>query len=521
MNNRYYLSLLLVIVLNLPIVLFAQQKTFSKVLLHYEAISATSIVPASDKSYLIAGMVSQINPSIIMADSLGEPVWCKSYRIPSSTGAFYNIVQGFNNNYWVAGSCLNPATLKNQALIVELNPSGEVVGAKTIASEITDISAYSIAITADTGIVITGSTGEFWSNNMGIFAARLDKNNNLLWAKEYKINGLSNKTATIHQTADGGFLLAGNSQEVTSWQTQATFIKLDESGEILWARNYKRSMSNTNYGFDFINENDGYLCFISGGLMKTDFSGNVMWSKLFNDFGEYGNGKIKPLASGGLMLMHGADYFSMDNQLYSMALQLDAQLNLVRELSLNTIGVSDFAETPDKELLFVGNGPIFGVKSPSLYEPQVGLIQLDSLGGGNECGYVFMNTTVADTVYSNALEFNTQSIGVLDEVQMEVVVVSLSHRAGCVDFFGNVNENQEELFARIFPNPASDVIHVEMTKKPKEAYLRIFNAHMQCVYQQPVDKSNFEVDVSSLTRGIYFVQLISGRQSDLMKIVKQ
>jgi hypothetical protein len=521
MNNRYYLCLLLVIVLNLPIVLFAQQKTFSKVLLHNEAISATSIVPAYDKSYLIAGMISQINPSVIKADSLGDPVWCKSYRMPSSTGAFYNIVQGFNNNYWVAGSCLNPATLKNQALIVEMNPSGEVVRAKTIASEITDISAYSIAITADTGIVITGSTGEFWSNNMGIFAARLDKNNNLLWAKEYKINGLSNKPATIHQTADGGFLLAGNSQEVTSWQTQATFIKLDESGEILWARNYKRSMSNTNYGFDFINENDGYLCFISGGLMKTDFSGNVMWSKLFNDFGEYGNGKIKPLASGGLMLMHGADYFSMDNQLYSMALQLDAQLNLVRELSLNTIGVSDFAETPDKELLFVGNGPIFGVKSPSLYEPQVGLIQLDSLGGGNECGDVFMNATVADTVYSNSVEFNIQTIGLPEEVQLEVVDETLSLRSGCVDFFGNTNENQEELFARIFPNPASDVIHVEMTKKPKEAYLRIFNAHMQCLYQQPVDKSNFEVDVSSLTRGIYFVQLISGRQSNLMKIVKQ
>lgn len=403
MNNRYYLSLLLVIVLNLPIVLFAQQKTFSKVLLHYEAITATSIVPASDKSYLIAGIVSQINPSVIKADSLGDPVWCKSYRIPSSTGVFYNIVQGFNNNYWVAGSCLNPATLKNQALIVEMNPSGEVVGAKTIASVVTDISAYSIAITADTGIVITGSTGVLWNNNLGIFAARLDKNNNLLWAKEYKINGLSNKTASIHQTADGGFLLAGNSQVVTSWQTQATFIKLDESGEILWARNYKRSMSNTNYGFDFINENDGYLCFISGGLMKTDFSGNVMWSKLFHDFGEYGNGKIKPLASGGLMLMHGADYFSMDDQLNSMALQLDAQLNLVRELSLNTIGVSDFAETPDKELLFVGNGPIFGVKSPSLYEPQVGLIQLDSLGGGNECGHVFMNTTVADTVFQTLL----------------------------------------------------------------------------------------------------------------------
>lgn len=490
-------------------------------MLHYEAISATSIVPASDKSYLIAGMISQINPSVIKADSLGEPVWCKSYRIPSSTSAFYNIVQGYNNNYWAAGSCVNPATLKNQALIVEMNPSGEVVRAKTIASEIIDISAYSLAITADTGIVIVGSTGEFWSNNMGIFAARLDKNNNLLWAKEYKINGLSNKIATIHQNEDGGFLIAGNSQEVTSWQTQAAFVKLDESGDILWARNYKRSMSNTNYGFDFINENDGYLCFISGGLMKTDFSGNVMWSKLFNDFGEYGNGKIKPLASGGHMLMHGSDLINIDNQIFSMALQLDAEFNLVNQFSLNAIGASDFTETADKELLFIGNGPIIGVKSPSLYEPQVGLIQMDSLGGGNDCGYVFMNTTVADTVYSNSVEFNIQAIGLPEEVQLEVVDEILSFRSGCVDFFGNTNENQEELFARIFPNPASDVIHVEMTKKTKEAYLRIFNAHMQCVYQQPVDKSNFEVDISSLTRGIYFVQLISGRQSDLMKIVKQ
>lgn len=521
MKKKLNLILLSIVVLYDPFILHAQQETFSKVLLHYEAISATSIVPASDKDYLIAGMVSQINPSIIKVDSLGEPVWCKSYQGPSSTGAFYNIVQGFNNNYWVAGSCLNPATLKNQALIVEINPIGEIVRAKTIASEITDISAYSIASTADTGIIITGSTGVLWNNNLGIFAARLDKNNNLLWAKEYNIIGLSNKIANIHQTEDGGFLLAGNSQDVTSWHTQATFIKLDGFGEIVWARSYNRSQYDYNYAFDFINKEDGYVCFISGGLMKTDFSGNVMWSKLFNDFGGYGNGKIKPLASGGYMLMHGADYFSMDNQLNSMALQLDTQLNQVRTFSLNTIGVSDFTETSDKELLFVGNGPIIGVKAASLYEPQVGLIQMDSLGGGNECGSIFMCLAEADTVYSNALEFNTQSIGVLDEVQMEVVVESLSHVTGCVDFIGNTNENQEELFARIFPNPASDVIHVEMTKKPKEAYLRIFNAQMQCLYQQPIDKSYFEVDISSLSKGIYFVQLFSGRQSDLMKIVKQ
>ena len=110
------------------------------------------------------------------------------------------------------------------------------------------------------------------------------------WAKAYGGKKFEN-SRSILQTSDGGYLLGSHSK---TWggNEDIMLIKLNKGGNIQWAKTYDSGFN------DYINRverlSDGYI--IVGGsfdgtrdrifVIRTDLSGNVIWSKLF----KYNNG---------------------------------------------------------------------------------------------------------------------------------------------------------------------------------------------------------------------------------------
>jgi hypothetical protein len=81
-----------------------------------------------------------------------------------------------------------------------------------------------------------------------------------------------------------------------------------------------------------------------------------------------------------------------------------------------------------------------------------------------------------------------------------------------------VIENELSFNFNIYPNPVSDVLNIEYTSKgPVQA--QIFNSVGELVYDNKIISDRMDVDLSSLSSGLYTVNLIGDNQSASRTIV--
>ncbi|PZR10346.1 MAG: esterase, partial [Flavobacterium psychrophilum] len=69
------------------------------------------------------------------------------------------------------------------------------------------------------------------------------------------------------------------------------------------------------------------------------------------------------------------------------------------------------------------------------------------------------------------------------------------------------------------PNPANNLLNIENTTEISS--VSIVNALGQTVITKTVNSNVLQVDISSLSKGIYFVTVNSGNASKTIKIIKE
>ncbi len=90
------------------------------------------------------------------------------------------------------------------------------------------------------------------------------------------------------------------------------------------------------------------------------------------------------------------------------------------------------------------------------------------------------------------------------------------------------NRNQISSSAKLYPNPASDVINIEIdgATQKSSGYINIYNSAGRVVYQESFNRDQFtvtkQIDVSSFAGGIYFVSVtIDANTQTTLKFVKE
>jgi len=73
------------------------------------------------------------------------------------------------------------------------------------------------------------------------------------------------------------------------------------------------------------------------------------------------------------------------------------------------------------------------------------------------------------------------------------------------------NKTKESLDITVFPNPASELLNISFANSDKTiATVSILNTIGQEIYRQQVmDNNNLQIDISSLSPGAYFVNIVS------------
>jgi hypothetical protein len=190
------------------------------------------------------------------------------------------IITGYTQSYGAGG-------VFDDVYLIKTDVNGDTLWTKTYGGTVYS-DGYSVEQTSDSGYVIAGSTDSFGNGGFDVYLIRTDKNGDTLWTKTY--GGINNDEGfSVQQTTDGGFIIAGATVSFGSGNHDVYLIKTDFNGELLWTKTF--GGTGDDYGFSVKQTNDEKYLVVgnhsTGGvyLIKTNESGDTLWTKSYIVYG--------------------------------------------------------------------------------------------------------------------------------------------------------------------------------------------------------------------------------------------
>ena len=278
----------------------------------------SSVQQTSDGGYIIAGLNTVLvrdklawNFFILKADSQGNEQWQKTFVQSRGQYGFilWHIEQTNDSGFIVAGTTYMFGTGDPNAYLVKTDSNGNLQWQKTFGGTGDDYGC-SMQQTADGGFIIGGITGSFGAGSYDVYLVKTDSVGNMLWQKAF--GGISDDHGySIQQTADGGYIIAGQSRSFGDSDGDVYLVKTDPTGNLLWQKTFggpaldnSMSVQQTADGGFIIGGTTG--SFGAGSydvyLVKTDSVGNMLWQKAFGGISEDDGFSIQQTADGGYII---------------------------------------------------------------------------------------------------------------------------------------------------------------------------------------------------------------------------
>lgn len=207
----------------------------------YESFSIpVGAIQTSDKSYKIAGSssVASFRFWLLNVDSNGTQQWSKTFdNGPDWVSSFQQTSDG---GYVVSGRRRGS---NSNFMIVKIDSNGDEQWNKTYGNDSNDdYNHYSIQ-TADGGYILAGNTQSVATRIPDALVIKIDSNGNQIWNKTFGGSG-NDSVYSVQQTYDGGYLLAGTTSSFETSSSDLWLLKLDSDGVEQWSKTYGGS------GFD-------------------------------------------------------------------------------------------------------------------------------------------------------------------------------------------------------------------------------------------------------------------------------
>lgn len=361
---------------------------------------------------------------------------------------------------------------------------------------------------------LTSATSGF----MDAFILKLDPLGNLLWVKRVggamdefgnsvAIDGSGNSytTGSFHDQVDfdpgiGIFSLNSN----TSFYSDMFVLKLDPSGNFVWAKNMGGALSE----------------YTSSAAV--DASGNVYTTGSFSGSADFDPGPTVYTLNSGTMFISKLD--NSGNFVWAKAILASSNsISLDQNNHVYTtgsfVGVVDFDP---------GIAVVNVTGSNSVWQ-DLFILKLDSAGNfiwaqgmGGTSG-LYGASIVVDAnfnVYTNGkyegtIDFNPSAAQFNLTGTMDLFVHKLNqqHSVG-------INEMDQEKRTRVFPNPMTDVLTIQSSNEINSVV--IYNTLGENVFEKNFRvERTVQIDLSDLPCGVYFIKIENDHEIQVEKIIKR
>ena len=310
----------------------------------------------SDRGYIISGStnsfgIGSLDAYLVRTDSIGDILWTRTFGKPTKF-IYGNIVEQTNDGGFVIacearlngwdgflliktnsdGDTLwtrnfvadNGADLKILNSIEQTNDGGYIIGAggtgggnlirtdsygdtiwtKRIGFSVEEsINPCFVRNTKDGGYVVACNDYTF-STNHDFALAKTDSSGNVLWSKVY---GSSNDDflVDVHQTSDGGYIMAGCTNGFGAGGYDAYLIKTDSIGVVTWSRTYGSAI----YEYSYSVQQTIDCGYVIGGrscnkvlVIKTDSNGLVLWSNHYKEAPDFCQPYVEQTSDSGFII---------------------------------------------------------------------------------------------------------------------------------------------------------------------------------------------------------------------------
>ena len=519
--RTFILSLLVIVALALlPFQVTGQQQAFTKVFYStFTGTQAAAVMETSDHNFVVVGERNDL-AVMIKAGQDGNIKWVKQVS-DLGFSAITCIAPTHDSCFMMAGVVPDTSTGKNRISCIKMNAAGDTVFTRLIAPA-EDTYVQSIQPTSDHGFILCGFSSLDVAPYHKIFLAKLTSAGNPEWYKTIVTGFTGNYGYSARQTSDGGYMLTGSVEEYSPYRLWTVMIKLTPSGNITWSKKAAGPLP-TDYftGWDSHETAAGYLFLIREEwgkliLMKTDLSGNFLWTKSYGAGGSGWGGFTanfpKPMLSathdGGFTCVSSAGGYD------DLFIRIDPAGNMVwaRQLRLIT---SNVIETSDHGFLVVGNGPIMGVSMAPTDSPQIGIIKTDSLGYSPDCNMFGFPSADTSVVSVTDILFTVTAGAGLISSHPAITNTVLSIWDGCITVTGAIaeNSNSGEVMT-VSPNPSGGKFKVSVNQGScrETCDLGIYNlTGTKLIKFTAKSGVDIPVDMSGYPEGVYLLRCsISG-----------
>ena len=462
---------------------------------------------------------------LLRTDSIGNPLWTKTYGDISLRDEGFSVQQTTDGGYIITGwgGASGGGPLK--VYLLKTNAGGTIVWKKTYRGTDTNAGGYVgyfVRETNDGGFIVTGKSDTFGAND-DLYLIRFNSVGDTLWTKI--IGGTNSEVGTcVLQTSDSDCIVYGYTSSFGAGCYDVLLVKTDSSGNPLWSKTYGGNDYDTGWSMQQTNDG-GYIMsastrsFGQGNydvyLIKTDSTGNLLWSKTYGGTGRDVAYSVLQTSDGGFIVAGSSDSFGTDS-MDVYVVKTDSAGNLEWSKIYggpNPDQGNSVLQTNDGGYFITGWTRSFGAGNYDVY-----LIKTDSAGnsGCNEDNPLTITTTPSTQV-TNATPF-VSSGGTLT---IPAPIVGSGGIENILCYVG-IDETGNNEFANgilVFPNPATEQLSVISYQLSGNKTLEIYNIIGEEVLSENFSAQKHSVNVSAFPPGIYFVQVRSRSQTRTQKFI--
>jgi len=257
----------------------------------------SAVQQCTDSGYVITGFTSSFGAGsddvyLVRTNARGETLWTRTFG-----GAMWDggncVQQTVDGGFVIVGSTQSFGAGSVDVYLVKTDASGDTIWTRTFGGTGIE-TGTSVQQTADSGYVIVGFSSSFGAGAADVYLIKTRANGDTMWTRTFGSAFNYEAGNSVRQTADGGYVVAGEKTPVSTGLGDVWFLKTNSHGDTLWTRTFggdsvevAKDVRQTAEG--------GYLVggstrsFGAGAndvyLVRTDSNGNQEWCGAYGGTG--------------------------------------------------------------------------------------------------------------------------------------------------------------------------------------------------------------------------------------------
>lgn len=269
-----------------------------------------------------------INPEsrlfLVKTDASGVATWNRYYG--SATGRGRGVCQAADGGYLAAGDYY-PGTNQMQFFLLKTNTNGDSAWSRSYGGS-GEERCYALQQVSGGSLVLAGYTGSYGAGG-DFWLLKAGPTGDSLWSKYYGGDGYE-CCYGVKQTADGGFVLAGESRSFAG-DPDWWLVKTNSSGDTTWTRRFRSALYETCQGV--IQTSDGGYALVGwranatnsdAWIIKTNSNGDSVWGRGYGGPSNEDFRSVVQTSDGGYLLLGSTwSYGAGDEDLWLVKVDAD------------------------------------------------------------------------------------------------------------------------------------------------------------------------------------------------------